>query len=77
MGYRSRPWEIVGTMIDDEVHGTVVFTVDLQGVQTGLLHASLKSALPSLMVRATAPATRSQLGAEDTAAGSVMFVEGA
>jgi hypothetical protein len=67
----------VGSLIDEEVHGTAVLTVDFQGVQTGLLHAALRIALPSLMVRATAPATRSQLGAEDTAAGSVMFVEGA
>jgi hypothetical protein len=66
----------VGSLSHDEGRGTVVLTVDLQGVQTGLLRDALRGALPSLMVRATEPATRSQLGAEDTAAGSVMFVEG-
>lgn len=69
--------ERVGALSHDEGRGALVLTVDLQGVQTGLLQSALREALPSLMVRATEPATRSQLGAEDTAAGSLMFVEGA
>ncbi|MFO0628721.1 MAG: hypothetical protein U0325_24310 [Polyangiales bacterium] len=64
----------VGSLREDEARAGLVLTVDLQGVQVGLLQTALRGALSTLIVRATEPATRSQLGAEDTVAGSVMFL---